>query len=798
MNLSNLINNAKANMSTSANLANNEETTMQSTTSTNNEGTTMTNLPMKELIAMYNEQAEKPRKSFKNKQAAIEAIEALTTTTVTDECTTEEAAVEFAEEANELCPACEADMVEELGCTCNGVAEVASELPVEEPTEEPVLKLSDLINTNALSSTVTATIYHELEDAPKAVLTGCAIVDAVELSDNMGVPESFMPMVHSVMETAKVQAMLSADGKRETVTVAMEYNQEEIEAAIIACGLGNEDGTMGDRLVEMLEQRTEAYAPALAEEGVVRRFVRYSLEKGQGSKLLDETVAALEETKYTIDAWMLSIANQVQAKMGGMTKDDEGYVLTGCNKMSAANSYVSEFKADARIRLYQAACHGPNGQASDRSRALMDLAEVEYTLEQVPAIKKAIRGEIMDMVSVDTSAVGALMTEALKDPVTFIMAELALPKKVRRAAKPWSFVKAANIWSELMKGNMPYIGMAVGLDAKCSGPQYGGLMVGDAEIAQACGFSLEQMEDAYHRAITSLIKAGFTEFTMKHRNLIKKPFMGIFYGQGWAAYTDIAQMNKDEQEEIVAILYPNGVANDDTAKRFHKAITASFGKKMVAVRARFKEFMGAIEGRVQHFMPDGASVRMNYKVKVNIGNEMISHDVACPDVTVTTENNTYKFIKFAMKTRQIHHDDFIRNGFVNMIQATDALIARLIIIHLKRLGAKHIISVHDCFRVNVTEMHLLEQAIKLAYMDLFGNTTIMHKPAHLPMGNDILALYFKGANKQVVNEEDKVVPITQFMQMKKGGEFVRKFQAVKGTKLSHLIMALGQTYYFAK
>ena len=561
--------------------------------------------------------------------------------------------------------------------------------------------------------------------------------------------------------------------------------------------MANEDGTMGDRLVEMLEQRTEAYAPALAGQ-VERRFARYSLEKGQGSKLLDEAVEALESTDFTIDAWMLSIANQVQAKKGGAEKDDESYVLAGCNKMDANLAYNSEFKADARIRLYQAACHGPNGQASDRSRALMDLAGVAYTAEQIPAIKKAVRGEVMDMVSVDEKAVGALMTEALKDPAAFIINELELPKKARRAPKPWSFVKAANIWAELNKGNMPYIGMAVGLDAKCSGPQYGGLMVGDADIAQACGFSLEQMEDAYHRAIHSLNKAGFTEFTMKHRNLIKKPFMGVFYGQGWAAYTDINQMNKDEQEEIVSILYPNGIADDDTAKRFHKAITDSFGKKMVAVRARFKEFMGKIEGRVSHFMPDGASVRMNYKIKVNIANEMISHDVACPDVTVTTENNTYKFIKFALKTRQIHHDDFIRNGFVNMIQATDALIARLIVVHLKRLGAKHIVSVHDCFRVNVTEMHILEEAIKLAYMDLFGNMTIKHKPAHLPMGNDILALYFKGANNQVKNVEDKVTPITQFMKMGTEGEFVRKFQAIKGTKLTHLIMALGQTYYFAK
>ena len=140
------------------------------------------------------------------------------------------------EETTELCAACQADMVEELGCTCN-----TSEEPTitnETTMEEPMLKLNTLINTNALSSTITATIFHELGCPKLAVLVGCALVDAVELSDNMGVPASFVPMTQSVMEHAKVQATLSQDGRRETVTVAMEYNWEEVLAALITTGHG--------------------------------------------------------------------------------------------------------------------------------------------------------------------------------------------------------------------------------------------------------------------------------------------------------------------------------------------------------------------------------------------------------------------------------------------------------------------------------------------------------------------------------------------------------------------------------
>ena len=661
-------------------------------------------------------------------------------------------------------------------------------------TEENNIKLGDVLNINALSSTVAATLFHVLENPQQAVLAACAICDAVELSDNLGIPEAFFGMIETVITSATMKSTVSGDGAITTTTHEVEVDMDKLHEAMLHTGLVTDTGEMGAKLIEMLEQRTEAYAPIEAGTEWERRFPLYAPEKGQASPLAIESIEVLESTQFTKCKVMTPIANEVQAILG-RDNDDEAYVLDGCNKMDENKAYVSEFKGDRRMREYQASCHGPNGQASDRSRALMDLVGVptDYCVETV---KKAIKAEVMDMVNIPMNKVGKLMSIAVKDPVNFIVGELRKAKKDRDAAKPWSFVKAALIWVELQKGNRPYIGMAVGLDAKCSGPQLGALMSGDAEVAAACGFSLVEMEDAYHRAIRELNKAGFPEFTMKNRSDVKKPFMGIFYGQSWTAYTDLAQMRKDEQQLLIDILYPNGVADDDVAKRFHKAITKSFGKKMVAVRARFKEFRHKVEGRITHMMPDGSKVAMNYKVQQNILGEELEYDTVCPDVEVATENNTYKFIKLALNTRKVNTDNFVRNGFVNMIQATDALIARLIIVHLGRMGAKHVISVHDCFRVNVTEMHLLEQAIKNAYMDLFGSRTNV-KTTDLPLGTDILGMYFEGANKQIKAEEDKVTPITQYMKVSKVGE-VRKLLHINRVAVPELIDALGTTYYFAK
>ena len=682
----------------------------------------------------------------------------------------------------------ETTMIDQLGFTSEAIEAVKDQVKVVEQE----IKLSQLLNVNALSSSVSAILFHELKDAQQAVFAACAIVDAIELSDNMDLPEAFFQLVESTMESATLKSTLSGNGKIETTVHDVKIDSDVLQSTMLKLGLMNKDFTVGDKLIEMLETRTEAYAPHVAGSEWERRFP-YAKEKGQESKLYIESIDVLESTQSQKDVFMTDIANEVQHILG-LDNDDEAYVLAGVNKLAAAVAYCTEFKGDSRLRSYQAACHGWNGQASDRSRALMDLAGVTTDYD-IDTVKKGIKAEIMDMVNIPAGQVGKLIMKAVKDPVQFIIGELAKKKSDRDAAKPWSFVKAAFIWKALAEGKRPYIGMAIGLDAKCSGPQLGALMAGDQVIAAACGFSKEQLEDAYHRAIRELQKVGF-QVDMSNRGDIKTPFMGVFYGQGWRAFTDLAQLRRDECDTLIDIMYPDGVASDDVAKRFHKAMTKSFGNKMIAVRSRFKEYTDKIDKRIKHTMPDGATVVMNYKVKKNINNEAIEWETDIPDVSVVTENNSYKFIKMGLKTKEIDTSSFVRNGFVNMIQATDALLARLIICHLGRLGAQHVISVHDCFRVNVTEMHLLEQAIKNAYMDLFGSKTNI-KTADLPLGTDILNMYFEGANNALEEGQRPITPVKQFMTVKGAGE-IRKIQQVNGVKLPELINALGETYYFAK
>jgi len=630
------------------------------------------------------------------------------------------------------------------------------------------------VNKSAILSTVASELFHNGLNPRIALITATAYVGSMEYMDD---------------EEMFIEAFVDGLEKTELTIKGMDTPDDAMDVDAIVFALQDahyldKDNKVGDRMAELLELRSEAYAPPLAMDGIERRF-GYAPTKY--SELFKEAIHALEDTKYTVDDNMMSIALRVLSKSG--KDDEEGYVLRGCEKMDSNDAYVSEFKGDRRGRMYQASCHGPNGQASDRSRALMDLYGVKMDYDAKDAME-LLKHEMSDMVSTkDKQARGRLVQEACQHPVDFIIKH----EDSDCVKKPWSFVKAAKTLVALHNhihkdGVKPYIGMAFGLDAKCSGPQLGALMVGDGELAAACGFSLTEIEDAYHRCISYCDAAGFHGLT---RDVIKKPFMGIFYGQGWMAFMNPEEL--DSPELWISLHGDEILGNEKRAKEFHKAVTASFGAKMISVRNAMRSYANKIEGKVSHMLPDGFKVAMNYKMKVNILGEAMDFDTDKYDVFLRNNVESYKFINLQMNTQHVDTSDFVRNGFVNMVQGVDGLVARLIVVHLKRLGCEHIIAVHDCFRVSVHDMGLLRQAIKNAYRDLFGSYK-NEASADLPEGTDILGLYFDGINRQLKQENfDDGIEISQFF-----ASGTRRLQKIRGEKVNHLISALGQTYYFDK
>ena len=542
---------------------------------------------------------------------------------------------------------------------------------------------------------------------------------------------------------------------------------------IVHAELMTRDGQIGSKLVDMV-LITERSLPASAEHGVERRnpivpyHNKYKLASTI-SALLKQAIYVLENTPFMVDEYMYSLSLAVNE----LHKLDDKYVIEGCAELLKYGNTprVSEFKTDRRIRIYQADTFGPNGQSSDMARSFMDLAGVHTNYDIKRAIM-AIRDEMEDMLANSSLQDAIDNLRATKSLAVWMQGQLVLKEHDKAntlpeseesdyiVSKPWSFVKANRLLTSLEKGGRPYIGMAFGLDAKCSGPQYGAIMTGDIRIAAACGFgNMDAIfnDDAYEIAVKACQDAGIEGLT---RKTVKKAYMGIFYGQGAGSFADEAMYgSKPKMHDPRLLPIIQGIEAIPgqfesmlmaQAKVFHKAIESSFGN-MTDLRKAMKlahyhyEDMEGVPVKVMdtteptmHRMPDDTFIAMDYRVKTTITGEVVSFDTEIPDVSIDISGiPTMKFEKMTFRQKEYNLDDYARSGFVNMIQGVDAYIARHIIVALGELGATHVISVHDCFRVNINDFldGKLHQAIQMAYKRVF---------VECGTKGDIIKDYFQG------------------------------------------------------
>lgn len=399
-----------------------------------------------------------------------------------------------------------------------------------------------------------------------------------------------------------------------------------------------------------------------------------------------------------------------------------------------------------------------------------------------------------------------LMREAVKGGAEWLDKELDdVDSKIK---KPWSFWKVSNITLQLKahidKGaSKPYIGFHFGLDAKCSGPQIGGLLSGDVKMLLACGFSLKEVNDAYENTQLALEKAGFHGLT---RDDVKVVFMATFYGQGWGA---LCKRPKKEDDKFTMNAFrvihgDDEVTDVEAAKLFHKTVISSFGSKLLELRRKIQNFGQKYvgKGEVQtlyatspsFLFPDGFKAAMKYKKEMDIFGNIKDGKVP---FKLECGLTSFFFADWAMETEELDLGRESFNAFVNLIQGIDALLARLIISYLGELGVRHVISIHDCFRVDVNSVDKLPEAIKFAYYELFGSPT-NEKTNNLPYGMDILKLFFEGHKEALLPEYKPYAEgFNQFWENRQG-KVIRRLKMVSGHKLGDLITRLGECYFFSK
>ena len=352
--------------------------------------------------------------------------------------------------------------------------------------ELPMIDMSE-VNTQALTSSITAILHNDGMTPTEALVAGMGITRYLgELTQH-----NFFDWAYTVQD-AMENCVLKVKGVQQDIP-----SMEGWEVSAMSAGLFTKEGQPGERLISLL-LTNEKSMPTAAFHGITDRrrdiMPHNSTNKlaQTVSPLMQDAVDVLQATKYNVDTFMFNVARRTGNRA-------EAYVIEGCAKLIKHGNVpvVAEFFADRRGRLYQGDCHGPNGQSSDMARSLMDLHGVHTNYDPVKA-DTAVRAEMADMVK------GEVLNFAIqdfsdrvkgsKDAADWIMEQTKLKDNDltnEMVSKPYSFCKAMRILSELEKGNKPYIGMAFGLDAKCSGPQYGAIMTGDRKIAAATGFVVQ-------------------------------------------------------------------------------------------------------------------------------------------------------------------------------------------------------------------------------------------------------------------------------------------------------------------
>ena len=655
------------------------------------------------------------------------------------------------------------------------------------------------LTNSAKSSAITAVLFNKGMSPKYAMVVAAALIE-----NQKDIAYDFQDWIES-MEISIHETVMTVAGVSTT-----EWAIDGWLDKVISCDLVLAGGGAGEYLIKLDEEKPKAKPLPASATRIARS--RPAVPGVKSTKLMDKAINALQETQYEVDTYILELATKVFPN----PKDcDESFVLDGCRVLVEDGNVpvTAEFFGDRRGRLYQGDAHGPNGQSSDMSRALMNLSNVATDYDAFKALK-VIEAELADMIKGNLADAEKLV-KTYKSASAFIID--CLSGRITAIKKPWSFIKAMKIRALIKKGQKPYIGMAFGLDAKCSGPQLGALMTNDQGIAAACGMTNTVVADAYAIGAESVKAAGFGIIS---RDLIKKPYMGIFYGQGKQAFSFIENFNTTAEntskkllpyELLLVINSGKGADLEENGQEFHAAIERSFGN-MLALRAAIRKAHYTYDDNMNmvmltndatsHFMPDGLEVKMAYRHKVDIEGVEVAYDSLIKDVVVELGLTRIEFKEMKLQTKNTNLYDFARAGFVNLIQASDALLARLIVSNLEELQAQHIIAVHDCFRVNIHDMisGKLHAAIEMSYMDMFGNTK--NEPTRLlPRGTDIMKMYFEGVNAAGA---DCAEP-SQFMFSPRTQEDVRITRYIGKDSLPSLICNMenaltgkGNSYYFAK
>jgi hypothetical protein len=234
------------------------------------------------------------------------------------------------------------------------------------------------------------------------------------------------------------------------------------------------------------------------------------------------------------------------------------------------------------------------------------------------------------------------------------------------------------------------------------------------------------------------------------RSFIKTPYMAVQYGgteKALLTSRDNIQNLKD------AGVTPESMV--DVAEDCVKAINEALGRKINNLKTIVQNTLSDIleeKGRayITYRHTDGQSVFKPAAPKVEV----------CPSFSIFlgSGEQTMHFGKkdgmWTIQSKVPTAEEYVRTFMVNYIQGLDALVARTVIVHAKRVGLNSFTSIHDCFRTTLKDAPRLKAVIASAYKEVFIDNDQHEHLLNIILKRPSMPKYTNIVTEEILNHTD--------------------------------------------
>lgn len=468
--------------------------------------------------------------------------------------------------------------------------------------------------------------------------------------------------------------------------------------------------------------------------------LNFNPKKDGTSQEVRDTLEFIESQGQMVNTWLLDAIMTVTDSyiMKGLLLPEvlksNRHVINGCDHLRNFSVLNSEYFKDLRGRMYQFCHYGPNPQGADMAKALCYHTVVEEVYINTPAFEIFQNEFYNEVVSSDYWADEKVIRRVAANPAGALSHALSTTGDIP-FKKFFTYMDMCKTWVEFQDKGVAVTQLGFGPDAKCSGAQILSILAGSRTLAKACGLTSDAVRtaDPYVmsvNAVDRLVKKS-TDVCIRDAELltrgdIKTPFMAIQYGGG------VPSLRYKKFEPIMGrIGVPSGSRDSFCKDYVIEGIKEALGTK---VNSLIEGLRGAalevltITGKdyfnYRHI--DGFLCTKKGDAKVRMTDEpfMINFGETGKQAVIfgSLGSETKSLQGWMIDSNtigQLQAQNFVHYFPVHFIQGLDAVMAGKIALEVKRQGLRGYSTIHDQFRVCLSDAPKMRNVVANVYKDMF-------------------------------------------------------------------------------